>query len=188
MNAYLQRKISNLRLVAPTPGTIDYNVVQPDIIVSNSTELVFIEMKVDSRSSIDQFAKYAIAAHCIVQDEPKITSVDLVLLARHTDPQRVWKHATKLGLTSEQAVREVALRALQHDATIWGERGVQRYTRAYPQAIPSLEKLLLSMGLHLADYASLETALRNYAADEATVSRLIHGVLQEFARRNLVDH
>jgi hypothetical protein len=188
VSALLQRQICNLRLVAPTPGTIDYNVVQPDIIVSNSAELVFIEMKVDSQSSIDQFAKYAIAAHCIVQDEPQITSVDFILLTRHPNPQRVWKNAKKLGLSSEQAVREVARRALQHDPTIWGERGVQRYTRSYPEAIPSLAKQLMSMGLHLADYVLLERALRDYAAEETTVNRLIHGVLQEFARRNLVQH
>jgi hypothetical protein len=43
------------------------------------------------------------------------------------------------------------------------------------------------MGLHLADYAVLESALFEYAAEEKTVERLIHGVLHEFARRNLVE-
>ena len=58
--------------------------------MSNSAALVFVEMKVDSKCSIDQFAKYAIAAHCIMQDEPQITSVDpyprLLFLQKHLVP------------------------------------------------------------------------------------------------------
>lgn len=188
VSALLQRQVSNFKLVAPTAGTIDYNVVQPDIIVSNSSALVFVEMKVDSQCSIDQFAKYAIAAHCIRQDEPQITSVDLVLLTRHTAHERVWKKAKKLGLSTEQSVREVSTRALQADPTLWDERGVQRYTKSHPEAIPLLAKQLSSMGLHLLDYSVLAKALRDYAVEETTVDRLIHGVLKEFERRNLVAH
>lgn len=188
VSALLQRQLSNLQLVAPADGTIDYNVVQPDIIVSNSTALVFVEMKVDSKSSIDQFAKYAIAAHCIMEDEPKLTSVDLVLLTRNTDFERVWRDSKRLGLSSERALREVAVRGLEHDPTVWSERGVQRFTKSHPEAIPKLSARIRLMGLHLADYAVLETALREYAADERTVDRLIQGVLQELARRKLVEH
>jgi hypothetical protein len=186
VSALLPRPISGLKLVAPSPGTIDYNVVQPDIIVSNSAELVFIEIKVDSRSSIDQFAKYAIAAHCIRQDEPAINSVDLILLGRSTAHGRVWKRARKLGLFSDQAVREVALRALQHEPTIWGERGVQRYIGSHPEVIPALADQLMSMGLHLRDYCPVESALRNYASEDTTLNHLIDGVLHEFTRRRLV--
>ena len=80
------------------------------------------------------------------------------------------------------------MRALQDDPTIWGERGVQRYTKSHPEAIPLLAEQLRSMGLHLLDYAVLAKALRDYAVEETTVDRLIHGVLKEFERRNLVEH
>lgn len=187
ISALLKRQISNLQLVAPTVGTIDNNIVQPDIIVSNSSTLVFVEMKVDSQSSIDQFTKYAIAAHCIMQDEPQLKSVDLIVLSRHANHNRVWKNAKSLGLTDERAVRETAIRGLQHDPTIWGQRGVQSYVKSNPDSISCISDRLRSMGLHLADYSVLEDALREYAAEEKTVERLIHGVLHEFSRRHLVE-
>ena len=186
ISALLGRTISGLQLVAPSDGTIEGNVVQPDIIVSNATALVFVEMKVDSQSSIDQFTKYAIAAHCILQDEPQIKSVDLVLLGRHTDHGRVWKNAKRLGVSNERSVREAALRGLEHDPSVWGQRGVQSYLKSNPDALPHLCKHVKAMGLRLTDYAVLEAALRAYAAEEKTVERLIDGVLQEFARRKLV--
>ena len=188
VSAFLKRQVSNFKLVAPSPGTIDYNVVQPDIILSNSRALVFIEMKVDSQSSIDQFAKYAIAAHCITQDEPQINSTDLVLLTRRAAHEEVWKKAKKLGLSDAQSVRAVAMRALRSDSTIWGERGVQRYTKAHPEAVPQLIDRMTSMGLHVLDYAVLANVLRHYAAEETTVNRLIQGVLREFERRELLEH
>jgi len=189
ISALIGRQISNLQLVSPTPGTIDGNIVQPDIIVSNSTELVFVEMKVDSKSSIDQFTKYAIAADCIKQDEPQITSVDLVLLSRHKTHEQIWKKAKRYGLSSGSEVREVAIRALKHnDQSIWDERGVQRYLKLYPNAIPQLIKQLKNMELHIADYSILESVLLDYAAKETAVNRLIQGVIQEFGRRNLVNN
>jgi len=187
ISALLKRQMSNLQLVAPTAGIIDNNIVQPDIIVSNSTALVFVELKVDSQSSIDQFTKYAIAAHCIVKDAPELKSVDLVVLSRHADHERVWKNAKKLRITDERAVRETALRALERDPTIWGQRGVQSYLKSNPKARSHIADQVRSMGLHLADYSVLEDSLRKYAAQEKTVERLIQGVLHEFARRHLVE-
>jgi hypothetical protein len=185
VTALLGRQISGLQLVALTEGTIDGNIVQPDIIVSNSRELVFIEMKVDSQSSIDQFTKYAIAAHCILQDERQIESVDLVLLARHKDHDRVWKNAEKLGVTDERSLRETAIRGLTSDPTVWSQRGVQSFLKSNPDSLVNLCGLVRTMGLHLKDYITLESVLRAYAAEEKTVERLIDGVLQEFCRRHL---
>lgn len=186
ISALLKRKISKLELVIPTAGTIDDNIVQPDIIVSNSKALVFVEMKVDSQSSIDQFTKYAIAAHCIMKDEPKLKSSDLIVLSRHADHGRLWKNSKNLGLTNEQSVRRVAIRGLKHDPTVWSQRGVQSYVRSNPDDISSISKLVRTMGLHLADYSLFEGALRKYAAEEKTVEHLIQGVLHEFSRRHLV--
>ena len=185
ISALLHRQMADLQLVAPAAGTIDHNIVQPDIILSNTSSLIFVEMKVDSRSSIDQFAKYGIAAHWIMQDEPQMTSVDLIMLGRHTDHCRIWKNAKRLGLTNEQSVRKAAIRGLEQDPTIWRERGVQRYIKAHPEEIPKLAKRLQTMGLHLADYAVLEGVLSDYANKESTVQRLVQGVLQEFTRRRL---
>lgn len=189
VSALIGRQISNLQLVSPTPGTIDGNVVQPDIIVSNSTELVFIEMKVDSKYSIDQYTKYAIAADCIIQGEPEITSVDLVLLSRHKMHEKIWKKAKQYGFTSGSEIREVAIRALENnDQSIWDERGVQRYINSYPNAIPQLIKQIKNMELHIADYSDLESVLLDYAEKETVINRLIHGVIQEFGRRDLVNN
>jgi len=184
--ALLQRPVAGCQLVAPTDGTIDDNIVQPDIIVSNHDSLIFVEMKVDSQSSIDQFAKYAIAAHCILRDEPQIKSVDLIVLSRRRDHMHVWKRARKLRLSSVEAIREVALRGLEGDPTIWKERSVPRYLKSNPDAAPLLAEQINTMGLHLADYSMLEHAMKDYAAQEKTVERLIEGVLQEFKRRDLL--
>jgi hypothetical protein len=186
ISALLKRQMSDLQLVAPTPGTLDNNIVQPDIIVCNSTALVFVEMKVDSQSSIDQFTKYAIAAHCIMQDEPEPKSVDLIVLSRYADHGRVWKDSKRLGLADERAVRDAAIRGLEHDPTLWGQRGVQRYLKSNPDVVSLVADRVRSMGLHLVDYAVLEGTLREYAAEEKTVEHLIHGVLHEFSRRHLV--
>lgn len=187
ISALLKRHISDLQLVAPTAGTIDGNIVQPDIIVSNSTDLVFVEMKVDSQSSIDQFTKYAIAAHCIMQDEPKLKSVDLVVLSRRADHGHVWKNSKGLGLADERAIRDVAVRGLERDPSIWSQRGVQSFLKSNPKSVSLISAQVKSMGLHLADYGVLERTLREYAAEEKTVARLIDGVLYEFARRRLVE-
>ncbi len=188
ISALVGRPLSNLQLVVPSDGTIDGNIVQPDIIVRNSTALVFVEMKVDSQSSIDQFAKYAIAAHCITRDEPAIQSVDLVVLTRHVEHKQIWKNARKLNLSDDRAVRDTAIRALNVDPSIWGERGVQRFVRNNPKSIASLTQRMDTMGLHLQDYSALEKALCEYAAEEITVRRLIEGVLQEFVRRELTGN
>lgn len=187
ISALLGRSITELQLVAPTDGTLDPHVVQPDIIVSNGKSLVFVEMKVDSQSSVDQFAKYAIAAHCIIQNEPQITSVDLVVLSRHKDHNKVWKNAKKLSLSSDEAIRKMAIQGIAGDHTIWCERGVQRFLKNNPTDAPFLIKQMESMGLHLTDYETLELALNNYASQEKAVSRLVEGVLKEFDRRNLVS-
>lgn len=185
ISALLGRPVSNLQLVEPVFGTIDLNVVQPDIIVSNSNSLVFVEMKVDSKSSIDQFAKYAIAAHSILKDERQIENVDLVVLSRHKDHAQVWRSANKKGLSSASKVRKLAIRGISGDSDVWDEKGVLRYMNNNPGCVASLSKQINSMGLVLADYEMLATALNKYASHEETLSRLIEGVLKEFDRRKL---
>lgn len=185
ISALLGRPISNLQLVEPVFGTIDLNVVQPDIIVSNESSLVFVEMKVDSKSSIDQFAKYAIAAHSILEDERQIENVDLVVLSRHREHSKVWRSANRKGLSNSAEVRKVAVQGITSDAGIWDEKGVVAHLNKNPGCVASLTEQINSMGLVLADYDMLASALSEYASREETLSRLIEGVLKEFDRRNL---
>jgi len=186
VSVLLGRKIDNLEIVLPEPGSVDYNIVQPDIIVSNGRELVFVEMKVDSQSSIDQFTKYAIAANYLVDSDPGIVSVDLVVLSRHTDYDQVWKNSKKLGLTSEEKLRRVAISGVKGDHSLWSERGVRRFLINNPGDVLRLADRLQTMGLHLVDYSPIERVLKDYAKKEVAVHRLIQGVLEEFSRRNLV--
>jgi len=185
VSAFLGRSAVGGQLVSASADVVDVHIVQPDIIFSDGRALVFIEMKVDSRSSIDQFVKYAIAAHCICRDSPNIESVDLVMLSRDGTHLQLWKKAKTLGLTDTAAVRKVALRGLKEDMDVWGEAGVPSFLEKNPGVAAALSQQVSSMGLHLADYRSLQTTLQEYATEEKTVSRLIEGVLWEFARRGL---
>lgn len=185
ISALLERQESNLELVSPEEGTLDDNVVQPDIIVSNNKSLIFVEMKVDSKSSIDQFVKYAIAAHCILKDEPAIESVNLIILSRHRDHSQIWRGAKRKGLKSVDEIRELALKGLNGDQSIWDERGVQRYLSKNPAAVADLSNIIQTMGLHLADYKMLESALSTYIKKEKSIAPLVEGVLEEFGRRKL---
>jgi len=188
ISALLGREIINLELVVPEPGSLNYNIVQPDIIISNGNELVFVEMKVDSKSSIDQFAKYAIAAIYLIDNDPTISSVDLVILSRHTKHECLWKNSKKLGLTNEKALREMAITGIERDRSVWGERGVKRFLANNPDAAEKLAERLRTMGLHITDYATLAHILQDYATEETAVNRLIQGVLEELLRRNLVQY
>jgi hypothetical protein len=187
VSTLLKRDISDLRLVAPGDDIIDGDIVQPDIIVRNESSLVFLELKVDSHSSIDQFTKYGIAAQCLMRAEPHLKTADLIILARHAEHGHVWSHATKLGLDSERAVRETALRGLEGDATVWSQRGVQRFMKTHPEQIGHLATRVKTIGLHLADYNALDKVLREYAAEERAVVRLINGLRGELKRRMLVS-
>ena len=186
ISALLDRTESNLELVLPEPGTLDDNIVQPDIIVSNGKTLIFVEMKVDSKSSIDQFAKYAIAAHCILKDEPTINTVELIILSRYRDHSKVWRGAKRKGLNSTGEVRDFALKGISSDQSIWDERGVLRYLNSNPGVETDLSDLIQSMGLYLADYKMLESALTNYAKLEKNITPLVDGVLEEFSKRGLI--
>jgi len=184
VSALLERDVSNLELVSPEEGTLDDNIVQPDIIVSNGESLIFVEMKVDSKSSIDQFAKYAIAAHCILKDEPEIKRAELIILSRNRDHSKVWRSAKRKGLNSCGEIRELALKGL-NDQSIWEERGVLRYLRNNPTSTPELSNLIQTMGLYLADYKMLDSALSAYIKTEKSIAPLVGGVLEEFRRREL---
>ena len=186
VSSFLGRKIKNLEIVMPEYGIIDYNIVQPDIIIANGPEVVFVEMKVDSKSSVDQFAKYAIAAHYLMSADSTITSVDLVILSRHMEHKRLWKNSKKLGLTSEKTLREIAIKGIREDPSIWTEAGVKRFISKNPESLIKLIDRLKTMGLYLANYTLLEHILREFATRETGVRRLIEGVRAEFLRRNLI--
>lgn len=186
VSSLVGRPVTHLQLVESSAGVLDEGVVQPDIIVSNGHNLIFIEMKVDSKSSVDQFVKYAIAAQCIMQQEPGLKTVDLVILGRKPNHRTTWKNASKLGIGDEDSLRAVALRGLNGDDTVWSERGVQRYRKHHLNELAGLHEYVRSMRLRLVDYQPINDALRDFAEQEDTLRRLIAGVLYEFRRRKLV--
>jgi hypothetical protein len=187
VSALLGKGMSAMEVVVSTPGTLDGHVVQPDITFRNEDSLVFVEMKVDSKSSVDQFTKYAIAALILTREQPELLSVDLVILSRHLEHQRIWQCASQLSLCDENAVRSAALRGLNDDPSIWKEKGVQSFLESHPEDLVPLSEQIGSMGLQLADYNAFARVLKEYAATERTVDRLISGVLNEFEVRELVD-
>lgn len=181
----LTTQLTGFELVEPSEGLIDPNIVQPDVILSNGETVVFLEMKVDSKSGIDQFVKYAIASHLIRRDEPALSRSELVILGRELDHAKVWKRSKSLGLKSAAHVRAAAKRGLGGDDSVWSERGVQRFLARNPTAASDLGGIVESMGLVLADYHTLADVLRGFAAREETAERLVHGVLGELNRRGL---
>ncbi|MBN8490987.1 MAG: hypothetical protein J0M00_06120 [Burkholderiales bacterium] len=184
-SAMLQREVSGLELVFADSDLLDPNVVQPDIVVRNKSELIFLEMKVDSKSTVDQFTKYAIAAHCVVSVEPNFKTADLILLTKSARPNALWQNARSLGITDLQSVRDAAQRGLKGASGVWLQRGVQRYLKSQPESLDSICQQVESMGFVLAGYEGVAQTLRAYASTENTLTKLIDGVLQELYRRGL---
>ena len=182
----LSRTINGLELVHAAPDIVNPNIVQPDIILTNGPELVFIEMKVDSRSSLDQYAKYAIAALELRKAIPEITTVDLVMLSRHADHSKLWRNARKLGLDSIDKVKRTASAGLRGETDIWKEGGVPKYLSMQPDSRERLAEQAETMGLHLADYNALAGVLDAYARDKSTLGPFVGGVLHELRRRELI--
>ncbi len=183
----LGRAISGLELVHATPDLVDPNIVQPDIILLNEFELIFIEMKVDSRSSLDQYAKYAIAALSIRSELPNIETTDLVILGRHASHPQVWRGARKLGLDSTEKVKYVVAAGLREQSDIWKERGVQKYLSAFPEKREALANQAETMGLHLADYTKVADVLKGYSSPNDSLGPFVDGVLYEFRKRQLIE-
>lgn len=184
MTALLGRNVEGFNLVETSEGTLDSNVVQPDMILCNGKELVFIEMKVDSQSSIDQYIKYAIASACIRAEEKSIKSVDLIMLTRKADHRFVWKNARRLKIECEDSLKQVARKALK-DNSILCQRGVQKHFRRNPDDLDTVAAEIDRLCLHMVDYTVLKHAMEVYASKEKSLSNLIHGVIEELNRRSL---
>lgn len=184
IKSLIGRDANGFSLVEPSPGTLDASIVQPDMILCNKKELVFVEMKVDSQSSVDQFIKYAIASACIRADDPSIRSTDLVMLTRKADHSCVWKNAARLGIGTDEALRSIAKSAVD-DESILCQRGVQKYFRANPHAKEEIALQIDRMRLHMVDYSVLKEAMTAYVSREKSLSNLINGVIEELGRRSL---
>lgn len=180
----LGREAKGFSLVEPSPGTLDASIVQPDMILCNQKELVFVEMKVDSQSSVDQFIKYAIASACIRAQDPLIRSTDLVMLTRKAHHSYVWKNAARLGIGSEESLKSTAKIAV-YEESILCQRGVQKYFRANPNAKEEIVSQLDRIRLHMVDYSVLKNAMTAYISREKSLSNLINGVIEELGRRSL---
>lgn len=182
----LGREAKGFSLVEPSAGTLDASIVQPDMIICNQKELVFIEMKVDSQSSVDQFIKYAIAAECIRAEDPLIRSTDLIMLARKAEHSCVWKNAGRLGIQCDESLRQIAKLALDKESILC-QRGVQKYFRANPDAKVKIAAQIDRMRLHMVDYSVLKDAMTAYVSREKSLNNLINGVIEELGRRSLTS-
>ena len=183
LSVMVGKKVTGMQLVKLPE--LDANLVQPDMVFVSGKSLCFIEMKVDSRSSIDQFAKYAIAAKQLLDGSDETEEVTLVLLVRHAEHSRVWKRAAPDGLTSTASVRTHALRGLAGDADVWKEASVPGFMARFPEALPRVREVVETMDVSLADYRSL-AVFRSYGSADPTATKLIKGVLAEFEGRGLV--
>lgn len=183
---FLGKSVSGYELMEAEKGVIPESVVQPDIILSDGNHLLFVEMKVDSKSSVDQFVKYAIAAECLSVAGEKFDTVDLVLLTKEADHMKVWMSASKLGLNDSRAVKSVALDWIAKNGEPFKQKGVKKYMKQNPGSESSLERQVKNLNLRLTDYHSLATTLRQYADDEPGVARLVDGTLAELRRRDLI--
>lgn len=181
----ISRPCSGLQLVHADAETIDANVVQPDIVLFGPKDLVFLELKVDSKSSVDQLGKYAIAANCICLEAPNIENVDLILVTRDAFRTSPWKRIRFRGEPSLNVAKDEAIRGFNGDADVWNERGIQRYLNKNPDQKDNVVGHLSSMDLHLGEYRQIAEVLQEFMAEEPTLERLIQGVLAEFKKREL---
>jgi len=162
---------------------LNHSIVQPDLVFKSGRRVTFVEMKVDSKSSIDQFVKYAIAAQLIQAEGANIESFHLVMLSRSTLHEKLWQghrfHAT-------QELRDLAVQGLRHDSGVWRQSAVPTYLAGHPDRIDDLERIISSMGVTLRDYSTLRASLEVARSfDDSTLGRLIDGVLCEFDKRGL---
>lgn len=181
----LNRHVTGLDLVYPQDGAIDYNIVQPDIILRNNNSLIFIEMKVDSKSSLDQFAKYAIASNWLISNDSSVDNIDLIVLSRYTSHDKVWQRSSNLGISSTEAVKRITVEGLKGNRSVWRQRAVPKFLETYSNSIKDVIAIVDKMNVTLTDYQLLYDSLQKFAASETIVEDLISGVLDELEKREL---
>lgn len=162
------------------------NVVQPDMVFFDGLQLVFVEMKVRSTSSVDQFVKYAIAAQHGANLANQFHLVMLVPEAKH---EKVWKGKFR----SKEDLRATALRGIDGDDSVWSRPKNAARTHMENlenRGLEGLREIVQSITLTLKDYSSLQQTLQAYLEAEdrnGTTQRLVEGMLRELCNRQDVN-
>ena len=161
---------------------LDPHVAQPDMVFFADRRVIFVEMKVESKSSVDQFVKYAITAHHLAE---QVSQFDLVVLVPKAEHGKVW-HG-KIG--SEKDLKTAALSAIAGDHSVWKKKKNAARTyieRLESQGLEDLRETVNSIAFKLKDYDSLRQSFEAYLEAEhrnGTTQRLVTGMLRELRNR-----
>ena len=158
---------------------------QPDFVFAGDSELVFLEMKIDTPSSMDQFAKYALSAERVCALHPHLKQARLVILARTSDERRLWGDKR---VTDEATLRAQAIRGLQGEPGVWKQQGMQTFmAKSSAEDRERLVQRIQSLVLSVSTYGTFVETLSSHTPPDPTAAKLIDGVLVEIRRRGLVE-
>jgi hypothetical protein len=156
---------------------------QPDFVFANDSELLFLEMKIDTPSSVDQFAKYALSGEKLRRLFPSLQRVRLAMLVKDGETHRVWGSR---NIPDEATLRAVAVSGVRGENGVWKQQGLQTHlSTASPEDRDRLVEQIESMPISISTYSVLARRLSAHVAPDPTAAKLIAGVLAELKRRNL---
>lgn len=184
LSSVLVRTIDKFQVVHPYSSDAPLKgVIQPDLTFESKNGLVFIEMKVDSESSIDQFVKYAIAASIYEKAFGKYETIDLVMLGKSKDFKQFFRPIQLLP--NEAALRQQANRGIDGEH-VWKQASAKNYIEnASPEDLQELKKVLEKMKLHLIDYQTIGESALQYQSPDETSEKILKYFLLELSTRNL---
>lgn len=178
-------ELRGLRLVSEVGGSEDLKgtFTQPDFVFASDSDLLFLEMKIDSKSSVDQFGKYALSAEKLCTLYPNLQRVRLAMLVKDGTFHRVWGSK---AIVDEQTLRATAVRGVRGDGEVWKQQGMVTYLKTASE--DDRERLVVrieSMLLSISTYAVLGGALGAHVPSDPTAAKLVAGVQVELQQRGL---
>lgn len=152
-------------------------ITQPDFVFTSDRAFLTIELKIESKSSIEQLQKYAFLHSFVEQSNPGRTHALLFL----TPHQESSLFPGKVG----------SLLAARNQAAKYLREGVQQKWSMQKVAISRAAELLEDMDAlkirhcSFSDFAKQVCRFRDMAAPRSVETKLYDGLLQEIARRQL---
>ena len=184
LSSIVARTVEGFQLVNPyTTDAPLKGVVQPDLTFENANGLLFIEMKVDSHSTVDQCVKYAISAAIYEKAFGKYETIDLVMLAKSKDFSKVFRPIYQLP--NEEVLRQQANLGLDGE-NVWKQASAKQYVgNASTEDILELKMVLKRMKLHLVDYQSFGEFSEVYDSTDETSKHILNSFVTELTTRHL---
>ena len=178
------KPMKGYQLVNPYHKSAPLNgAVQPDLTFQSQNEILFIEMKVDSYSSLDQFVKYAIAALAYEKAFGIQDSLDLVMLGKSTSFGSMFRPVKTIP--DEETLRTQALLGI-NGAPVWTQAGTQSFVnKSTAKDRERLIAIINRLKLHFLDYQSLGTAIHGYESPDETASKIANSFIAELQSRTL---